>query len=189
MRPVINRRRRITRNATTMSRTMRGRSWRTNLLQPSRQSCSSEVIFAASGVLAGMNLLSIMTFARDYSNRCEAELPKPGSLAVGPFRIITLIRNFEVIVTSKLIFPVLLLVLMAGAMGVAFSSPQQESGTEGWALQEPISPLGQSAAPQDDARLKMERDMAKKANEERHAALKRDTDKLLRLCTELKTYV
>ena len=78
---------------------------------------------------------------------------------------------------------------MAGAMGVAFSSPQQESGTEGWALQEPISPLGQSAAPQDDARLKMERDMAKKANEERHAALKRDTDKLLRLCTELKTYV
>ena len=31
--------------------------------------------------------------------------------------------------------------------------------------------------------------MAKKANEQREAALKNDTDKLLRLATELKTYV
>ena len=35
----------------------------------------------------------------------------------------------------------------------------------------------------------MERDMAKKANQERHAALKKDTDKLLKLSTELKEYV
>ena len=35
----------------------------------------------------------------------------------------------------------------------------------------------------------MERDLAKKANKERHAALKRDTDKILKLSSELKTYV
>lgn len=42
---------------------------------------------------------------------------------------------------------------------------------------------------EDEARAKMERDMAKKANQERHAALKKDTDKLLKLATELKEYV
>jgi IS30 family transposase len=35
----------------------------------------------------------------------------------------------------------------------------------------------------------MEKDMAKKANEQRQADLKRDTDKLLKLTTELKDYV
>jgi hypothetical protein len=35
----------------------------------------------------------------------------------------------------------------------------------------------------------MEREMAKKANEERQAQLKRDTDRLLKLATELKTSV
>jgi hypothetical protein len=44
-------------------------------------------------------------------------------------------------------------------------------------------------APQDDARSRLERDMAKKANEGRYAALKRDTDRLLRLSAELKAYV
>ncbi len=41
----------------------------------------------------------------------------------------------------------------------------------------------------DDARDRMTRDMAKKANEERHVALKNDTDKLLKLAVELKAYV
>jgi len=35
----------------------------------------------------------------------------------------------------------------------------------------------------------MQKDMAKRANKERQAALKRDTDKLLQLSTELKQYV
>ncbi len=35
----------------------------------------------------------------------------------------------------------------------------------------------------------MERGMAKKASQERQADLKRDTDKLLKLATELKQYV
>ena len=41
----------------------------------------------------------------------------------------------------------------------------------------------------DDARARITSDMAKKAAKERVAALKTDTDKLLRLSIELKTYV
>ncbi|HLZ41665.1 MAG TPA: hypothetical protein VKQ11_11925 [Candidatus Sulfotelmatobacter sp.] len=41
----------------------------------------------------------------------------------------------------------------------------------------------------EEARTRMESDMAKKAAKERVAALKTDTDKLLKLSIELKTYV
>ena len=44
-------------------------------------------------------------------------------------------------------------------------------------------------APEDDQRLRMEKDMAKKANQERQAQLKRDTEKLLQLATDLKEEV
>ena len=44
-------------------------------------------------------------------------------------------------------------------------------------------------SPTDEPRLRMEREMAKKANLERQADLKRDTDKLLKLANELKEYV
>jgi hypothetical protein len=44
-------------------------------------------------------------------------------------------------------------------------------------------------ATDDVSRAKMERDMAKKANQARQADLKRDTDKLLKLAGELKEYV
>jgi hypothetical protein len=48
-----------------------------------------------------------------------------------------------------------------------------------------------TAAPADgdEARTQIARDMAKKANEERQAALKSDTDKLVKLAGELKSYV
>ena len=48
-----------------------------------------------------------------------------------------------------------------------------------------------SAAPtdEDDARQRLEREMIKKVNEERQAALKSDTEKLLKLAIELKAYV
>jgi hypothetical protein len=48
-----------------------------------------------------------------------------------------------------------------------------------------------SAAPsnEDDATERMAHDMAKKANEERAAAIKSDTDKLLKLAVELKASV
>ena len=47
----------------------------------------------------------------------------------------------------------------------------------------------QPPSPEDQAKSKLERDMAKKANQERQEALKRDTEKLLKLATELKNYV
>jgi hypothetical protein len=42
---------------------------------------------------------------------------------------------------------------------------------------------------EEENRERIERDMAKKANMERQAALKADTDKLLKLATELKASV
>ena len=41
----------------------------------------------------------------------------------------------------------------------------------------------------NEAHERLTREMQKKANEQREAALKSDTDKLLRLATELKSYV
>jgi len=42
---------------------------------------------------------------------------------------------------------------------------------------------------QDEQRTKIEKEMAKKANQERQAQLLRDTDHLLKLANELKEYV
>ena len=50
--------------------------------------------------------------------------------------------------------------------------------------------IGGTVAPtEDDTRERIARDMAKKANLERQAALKADTDKLVKLAGELKEYV
>ena len=49
--------------------------------------------------------------------------------------------------------------------------------------------LNASPADGDEARDRLARDMAKKANQERLTALKVDTDKLLKLSVELKSYV
>ena len=43
--------------------------------------------------------------------------------------------------------------------------------------------------PNPDIPSRAQKEMEKKANEQRHADLKRDTDKLLQLSTELKNYV
>ncbi len=43
--------------------------------------------------------------------------------------------------------------------------------------------------PEDESRHRLEQDMAKKANQERQEKLKKDTDKLFALATELKQYV
>ena len=56
-------------------------------------------------------------------------------------------------------------------------------------LRFPTPPLQQKSGPEDEARQRMERDMAKRANQERQTNLKRDTEKLLKLSTELKEYV
>ena len=53
-----------------------------------------------------------------------------------------------------------------------------------------LDPLAaQKAGIEDGPRAKMERDLAKKANQARQADLKRDTDKLFKLANELKDYV
>jgi uncharacterized Zn finger protein (UPF0148 family) len=48
---------------------------------------------------------------------------------------------------------------------------------------------GQVAPPEDENVAKQQKEMAKKANLERQAELKRATDKLFQLSTELKQYV
>jgi nitric oxide reductase activation protein len=53
-------------------------------------------------------------------------------------------------------------------------------------------PGGDLSAPptsEDEARDRLTRNMEKKANEERHLALKHDTEKLLKMAEELKAYV
>jgi hypothetical protein len=59
--------------------------------------------------------------------------------------------------------------------------------------QSPVPQLPNPAAPNspsdNPARERMEKEMAKKANEERQAQLKRDSDRLLKLATELKESV
>ena len=54
-----------------------------------------------------------------------------------------------------------------------------------------VAPGGppQGDATNPDIPSSQKKDMEKKANEQRHADLKRDTDKLLQLSTELKQYV
>ncbi|HEY1678340.1 MAG TPA: hypothetical protein VGG04_11565 [Candidatus Sulfotelmatobacter sp.] len=54
--------------------------------------------------------------------------------------------------------------------------------------QPPVHEIG-PPTDEDDARARITHDMEKKANKERVAALKSDTDKLLKLSVELKAYV
>ena len=64
------------------------------------------------------------------------------------------------------------------------------SGTQNSSLQfSQLPPIEQKPGRADEPRLRMERDMAKKANQARQADLKRDTEKLLKLATELKQSV
>ena len=53
----------------------------------------------------------------------------------------------------------------------------------------PPRDLNAAPADEDEARDRLAHEMAKKANQERHVALKNDTDKLLKLAVELKAYV
>ncbi len=59
---------------------------------------------------------------------------------------------------------------------IAFSAPQQNP---------PFGP----PQPKDEQREKIEKEMAKKANEQRQAEIRRDSEQLLKLATELKQYV
>jgi hypothetical protein len=89
----------------------------------------------------------------------------------------------EVVVNHKwLAGPIVAMVLMNGSV---------RAGAQNTKLP-PIQsqlPTDQVPPAEDAAKTKMEREMAKKANQERQASLKKDTDKLLKLATELKEYV
>jgi hypothetical protein len=82
---------------------------------------------------------------------------------------------------KSLTLALLLLFLLAMPLNAAFG--QQE-------LPQAPPPLPrQQPTPEDETRARMEKDMAKRANKERWEQLKRDTDSLLKLATELKQYV
>lgn len=79
----------------------------------------------------------------------------------------------------------LLIVLIAVLLLLLFSSlGYPQIGTP---PQHPIP--GQPPSEEDEARARIEKDAAKKANQERQQQIKTDTDRLLKLATELKTYV
>jgi hypothetical protein len=88
---------------------------------------------------------------------------------------------FEVFVTYKRLA---CLVLTIVVLSFSLSAAAQNSRIPPSQL-----PENQTPSQEDEARSKLEKEMAKKANQERQAALKKDTDKLLKLATELKEYV
>ncbi len=63
-----------------------------------------------------------------------------------------------------------------------------------WAQNPPVVPPlppapSQSTPSEDPNRERIEKEMAKRANQEREAQLRRDTERLFKLATELKDYV
>jgi hypothetical protein len=52
-----------------------------------------------------------------------------------------------------------------------------------------VPPFGEKTSAQEKERVKMEREVARRANQQRQSDLKRDTEKLFNLATELKNSV
>ena len=78
--------------------------------------------------------------------------------------------------------------------GIQFAQAQKRSTRPQPILEQqpggpPVLISPDSNKPDDEAHARLEKEMAKKANQDRQAALKRDTDRLLALATELKQYV
>ena len=71
---------------------------------------------------------------------------------------------------------VLIIIIATASVGIAQTRP-------------PAPPTEQQGPPEDEGTIRMKKDMAKKANTDRHEALKRDTDKLLELAQQLKDQV
>jgi len=76
-------------------------------------------------------------------------------------------------------------------VGVLFAfilSVRSAAQTPGAPVPNPGFP-SQSASPDQETQDRIQKEMAKKANQERQAQLKRDTEHLYKLATELKEYV
>ena len=84
-----------------------------------------------------------------------------------------------VYVSGKTIFALILVLVLTSGVGAACAQNPKF----------PPMPEPQTPSPEDQTKSKLERDLAKQANRERQVALKRDTEKLLKLATELKDYV
>jgi len=111
---------------------------------------------------------------RDYNKRTA------NSPVTSPRIIVLLCYLFEVIVRFKtLALVILFLMNIVGPSAPLLAGPSPQV----------VPPGIQGSPPEEEGRAKLEKEMAKKANQERHADLKRDTDKLLKLATELKEYV
>jgi hypothetical protein len=82
----------------------------------------------------------------------------------------------------------LLVIVLRGVPSVA-QDPLPRSPDPNPSQRLPQDPLSDSDPAQKERRDKFEKDMEKKANQERQAQLKRDTEKLFELSTELKQYV
>jgi len=91
----------------------------------------------------------------------------------------------EVLVPSKLLILVTLLLVLFVAFTVALGQAEPSPPPP----PNPSQVHQQQPSPEDDTRARMEKDMAKRANKERWEQLRRDTDSLLKLATELKEYV
>ena len=79
----------------------------------------------------------------------------------------------------KLLLLGIIVIVAVGATPTALAEPVQQQRIPGI----------EQGSPEDAERARVEKDMAKKAEQERHTGLKRDTDNLLKLATELKQYV
>jgi hypothetical protein len=90
----------------------------------------------------------------------------------------------------RFIFSRSFFILFASLLSMTVALAQEASQPQGFPTN-PIQLPGQkpTSSPEEEQRAKIERDMAKKANQARQAQLKRDADKLLQLSTELKQYV
>ena len=76
---------------------------------------------------------------------------------------------------------------MLVAFALVFAAPAAVNQTN--PLRLPNAPATEHVGGPDEPRRRMEKEMAKRANLERQADIKRDTDKLLKLATELKESV
>ncbi len=84
--------------------------------------------------------------------------------------------------------PLVLIVLLVLTLASPMSFAQSSTDPQDFPAKHPPIP-GQETPPEDENTIRQEKEMAKKMNQERQVMLKRDTDKLVQLSTELKQYV
>ena len=89
------------------------------------------------------------------------------------------------------VFPLLMMLLLAAQAGSQSKPDRRVDKLKlvAVAAASPSPQFSRSREGQDRFRLEQEREMARQRNKDRQAALKKDTDKLLELATELKRYV